>query len=956
MRDTRSAAAYQNLLDQNKGEINALRAKIDTTKAVSKAEADAAEATQARNTWLTDGDKYLERSAQAERELAKARNEGAKAFADQDPVTREKLINDRLIGIRKQYADVFNTTIESNIAALQRRDAVEDLLAQRSLARIQSQRALGNINEDQAINQTAKVELAILDQHIEAKKAELAQIQGKIYSTPAEKNKDIKDKEGELAELRIQRGTREEKQQNDLLESQDRRRQSSEALYKTGIVGATAERDSLLAALGAQLDYNQGIGLSKVQVADITALHLERAAAMKEETAASLEMLEKGNSVSKTYREDAQILRDTAAATRKGAAKEELYDKPLQDLNAMVDIFSALDQAAQSAAQGMAKSFGTVGEAIGGMTTALTGYERTQAAIAAQLANSIKDAHGDPQKIQRANTMAAEASAQAQIRSYGDMASAAKGFFDQNSKGYKVLEGVEKAYRAAEMVMALESMTKKIFFKETEVAANTALNATKLTGEAATTAASTGLAATEASAWGVTAVVKALASLPFPMNLAAGAATLAAVVAVGAKLVGSLGSSSVSLSEQRQKDQGTGSVLGDGDAKSESIKKALDAVEKNTYQGLAINYGMLATLRSIDTNISSFAGHLLGSTDITNPEVGSLSHGYGTSNVGAADMTLTGAEVGSYFGPVGTAVGAVVGYIASKIPVFQNIFTSIMGGKQSVSDSGFGMDPASLASIFGNGAHAYQYADITTSGGWFSSDKHGEQSNPLSDAANQQFTSIIKSLAGSVKSAGDLLGLCSDDFTAKLNSFVVDIGHVSLKDLKGDDLQKALESVFSKLGDDMAKFAVGGLSQFQQVGEGYLETLVRIAGEYQAIDVVFQSFGKAFGEVGLASIGARDRLVQMAGGLDKFTSQGEYFLTNFFSEKEQAGALKARIDPTLAQYGLSTAGENANKVFRDFIVCLDTTTEAGAKAYTELMTIAPAFKAVTDAQQDALDE
>jgi hypothetical protein len=69
--------------------------------------------------------------------------------------------------------------------------------------------------------------------------------------------------------------------------------------------------------------------------------------------------------------------------------------------------------------------------------------------------------------------------------------------------------------------------------------------------------------------------------------------------------------------------------------------------------------------------------------------------------------------------------------------------TSIFGGKQSVSDSGFGMDATSLASILGNGAHAYQYADITTSGGWFSSDKSSEQTNPLGEAANQQFTAII---------------------------------------------------------------------------------------------------------------------------------------------------------------------------------------------------------------------
>jgi phage-related minor tail protein len=943
-RDMRAADAYQKLLDQNKDEINALRSKEDATKAVSKAEADAADATAARNTWLLDSDKYLDRATQAERDLAKARNEGAKAFADQDPVTREKLINDRLIEIRKQYSDVFNTTVESNIAALQRRGAVEELLAQRALARIQTQRAIGNISEEQAINQSANAELAILDQHIAAKRAELALVQKKIYATPAQKDKDVKDKEGELAELRVQRGSREEKQQNDLIELQDRRRQSTEDLYKTGIVGATAELNSLTAQTEAQFQANQAIGLSTRQVAELESARLYSTAALKDETAAGLAALPGGQALAQVYRDQAQQMRDLADARVRGAVKQEIYEKPLQDLNAMVDILGALDEAAQSAAQGMASAFGSVGQAIGGMTTALTGYERTQAAIAAQLANATRDAHGDPAKIQRANQMAAEASAQAQIKSYGDMASAAKGFFDQNSKGYAVLSGVEKAYRAAEMVMALESMAKKIFFKETEVAATTALNATKLTGEAATTAASTGLAATEASAWGVTAVVKALASLPFPMNLAAGAATLAAVVAVGAKMFGGVGGGSVSLSQQRQQDQGAGSVLGDSDAKSESIRNALDAVEKNTYQDLAVSSSMLATLRSIDNNIRSFASQLVRSTDITDPDVGNLN-----SNNGF------GKSVASW-----AAGGVVIGSLLAKIPALGNIFgkvgTSIFGGKQSVEDSGFKMDAASLAAILGNGAHAFQFADIKTSGGWFRSDKTSEQTTPLSEAANQQFTSIIKSLADSVKSAGDLLGISGDDFTNKLNSFVVDIGEVSLKGLKGDDLQKAVESVFAKLGDQMAQFAVDGLGPFQQVGEGYLETLTRIAAEYQTIDVVFQSFGKTFGEVGLSSIEARDRLVQLAGGLDKFTSQGEYFLQNFFTEQEQAAALKGRINPTLAKYGLSTDGDDASKMFRNLVVGLDTTKEAGAAAYAELMSIAPAFKAVVDSNQDALDE
>ncbi|QYG01887.1 hypothetical protein [Massilia sp. NP310] len=125
------------------------------------------------------------------------------------------------------------------------------------------------------------------------------------------------------------------------------------------------------------------------------------------------------------------------------------------------------------------------------------------------------------------------------------------------------------------------------------------------------------------------------------------------------------------------------------------------------------------------------------------------------------------------------------------------------------------------------------------------------------------------SLYDTVLQAGTMLDIGADGFAAQLNSFVVDIGKVSLKGLSDDEIQKELEAVFSKVGDDLAKFGVGGLEQFQKVGEGYLETLTRVATNYQAVSVVTDSLGMTFGSLGLASVGARERLIDLVGGLDE---------------------------------------------------------------------------------------
>ena len=633
----------------------------------------------------------------------------------------------------------------------------------------------------------------------------------------------------------------------------------------------------------------------------------------------------------------------------------------------VLKILESMDAAARSAASGMADSFGSVGEAIGGLTTALSGYAVQQQAVAAQLAASIGDAKGDPTKIAQAQAIAARQGAQAQVKSYGDMASAAKGFFKENSTGYKVMQTTEKAFRAYEMAMAVESMVKKIFFKETEVAANLTLNATKLTGEAATTAASTGLAATEASAWGITAVVKALASLPFPLNLAAGAATLAAVVAIGAKMLGGMGGSSVSLSEQRQAANGTGSVLGDSSAKSESIAHSLAILEKNSGLGLAHTISMDSSLKQMVTGIGNL-GNLMARSGVTaagggaaaGVQTGSVStlgkggqlavsgaatYGgavLGGSIAGAMTMGTIGSSLtmmGAVAGPIGMAIGAAIGFVVSKL-----IKTTT-----SIKDQGITGNAMSLGDVDALGFTAQAYADINTKKKAFGisySSKNSTQTAALSDEMNDQFSMIISSMGDTIRSAAGVLGLGGDAFNAKLNTFVVDLGKISLKDLTGEEQQKALETAFSKMGDDMAKFGVAGLAQYQAVGEGYLETLVRVTNDYMQVSDVLVVLNKSFNVTGLGAVALSESLITAAGGLDKLTSGTSYFVENFLTEAERMAPITKSVRDAMGKLGVS--GVTTVDQFKALVLAQDLNTAAGQAMYAQLITIAEPFKTAAD--------
>jgi hypothetical protein len=96
-----------------------------------------------------------------------------------------------------------------------------------------------------------------------------------------------------------------------------------------------------------------------------------------------------------------------------------------------------------------------------------------------------------------------------------------------------------------------------------------------------------------------------------------------------------------------------------------------------------------------------------------------------------------------------------------------------------------------------------------------------------------------------IRGAVEILGGDGKAIEQLLNGMKIDLQSISLKDLKGDEIQKALEAIFGKLGDDMATTAMPIIAQFQHVGEGAFETLIRVAQGVQTAKVALDLFGVA---------------------------------------------------------------------------------------------------------------
>ena len=735
------------------------------------------------------------------------------------------------------------------------------------------------------------------------------------------------------------------------------RRDEEERLRQAAI--ATAASDAAnkeIAAINAQVAaVEEQIRTYGLLPAQKTAL----AVADLEEQNAALAGIKNGEKTIEMNNRKIEALGRLSVAQGRASAQEQGGD--VAKAKELLDILTAVDTATKSAAQGMAASFGAVGTAIGGLTTALSGYAVQQQAIAAQLAVATKDAYGDPTKIAKAQVLAAQQGAQAQIKSYGDMASSAKGFFKENTAGYRAMEGAEKAYRAVEMAMAIESMVKKLFAVEVVTTATLGAEAAKTVAIQAGTA--TQLAADTVKGTSAAAVAVATQAQGDPYSAwVRMAAMAAAMAALGFAVSG--GGGSDTTAKDRQAAIGTGSVLGDSKAVSESIAKSLGLVEGNTYRDMQISGAMLSSLRSIESNIGNL-GALIARTDGADVAANGVATGttplggglgtaafmgagayggalLGGALAGVATMGVMGGTLtalGAIAGPLGMAAGALIGAVLGKA------VSKLFGTSVSIKDQGLTASAMSLGKIDDGAFVAQSYADVQTKKKAFGitySNKSGIKTSALDDDISSQFGLIITGMGDTIRSAADILGQSGAAFNARLDTFVVDLGLISLKGLTGAEAQTKLEAAFSKVGDDMAKFAMGSLKDFQAAGEGTYETLVRIANDYATVDAVLGSFNKSFGQVGMASVAAREELLKLSGGLDKFTSQGGFFLENFFTNAEKAATLRTSINSVLTPLNQGTAVTSIEQ-FKQLALAQDLTTDAGRKTYTSMMAVSQAF-------------
>lgn len=611
-----------------------------------------------------------------------------------------------------------------------------------------------------------------------------------------------------------------------------------------------------------------------------------------------------------------------------------------------------------SLTQNLSTLFGELGTSIGGAITSMISLAQTQEKhdanvlkAKAELAKfDDRDDGDDKKKALKDLEKAEKARTIAELDGYAAAAGSAKKMFKEKTGAYKAFAAVEKTLHVISMAMKVKEMIQDGIGLATKVAKN-----------------GVGMAsdAMAAGVAGVKAVVNAIASLPFPLNIAAGAATAAVVAGLLGSIGGkgpSVGSASfVPNAEQRQETQGTGmsydsqgnkvenggGVFGDSGAKLDSINKGIQTIKDNSIEGLFYDNRMLKALESIAQSITGAAQSIYSTPGIRSGlNFGSMP-GTGLDKNWYQDIPLIGGLLGGVFGGGTTATASI-----------QDAGIQLRGTLEGVATGMYNS--------------VMQYKDVLTQfkedGGWFGSDDYwstlGRETNAVTSEVSSAFRDVFASAKELFTNVADSAGISSQAVTDAFSKQVTNLD-ISLKGLSGEDVVKELNASISSELDKVAKTLFSGFEKFKQFGEGYTDTVIRVVDANMKIDTALRAMGSTFDvtkdkieQVTIKMLGSSitfdtlvskfdisEAIVKMSGSLENFNDQAKFFIDNFLTDTERMAITSKGVKNAFDALNLSS--NMSRDQFRQLVRAQDLSTQTGRSMYQGLMDIQESFFKVT---------
>lgn len=619
------------------------------------------------------------------------------------------------------------------------------------------------------------------------------------------------------------------------------------------------------------------------------------------------------------------------------------FEQQTASLNKFTEQFSILIQSVELLGTSLTNVFGefgsTLGNALSSFANLAAGMDQNARQIQAAMqsvadakqkvieSSSYEELIKNTKKQTDAENVLAKTqkkSALSEITMYANLAGAAKSMFGEKTAAAKAFGAIEKVLHIARIGMMLVEVAQTIASVGPTVAAN-----------AAKTTSTMGSMVVD----GAAAVVKTLASIPFPANVAAGAAVAALVAGIIGSVGGSFNGGSGS-SSAAPVNEGTGTVFGDSSAKSESFAQAEEYLAEANLLTQKYTPQMLVHLRNIDAQIAGLVNLIIRTGDVQNA----------TSSLGI--------KTGTTYSAVGQIADKITAplrdFVTKWLPVVgagdDKLVRALIGGifgKVSTSVTGQGLtgEKQSLGNIMTNQFQGQYYTDVQVrKKSWFSSSTKNQ--TYLTEAGaelEQQITAVFKGIYDSVLVATESLGQSQSAIRDVLDSFEVDIGRVSLQGT-GAEIQERLSAVFGAAADSIAKAAMPGLEQFQNVGEGYFATLIRVATELDTVNGMFDMLGNTLFTLGISGVEASQSLIGLFGGLSEFQSSFSEYYDTFYTQEEKISKTTEQLTEVFSNLGLTLP--DSIKGYRDIVNAQDLTTQSGQETFYTLLNLSSAFNEV----------
>ena len=274
----------------------------------------------------------------------------------------------------------------------------------------------------------------------------------------------------------------------------------------------------------------------------------------------------------------------------------------------------------------------------------------------------------------------------------------------------------------------------------------------------------------------------------------------------------------------------------------------------------------------------------------------------------------------------------------------------------------------------------------------------------------QTFADTFRNGYEAIMTAGVTLGMNEADLNRALRAAKVDIGKVDFTGLSQQEIADRLSQVFSEAFSGVVNQIprlFNLVNRYTKATESSLETLGRIAVEYdqasfqfgligkefkngtysfvktwtettkyvtQEINNTGNNFSNAFSWMGRITTVSEDvvhtvtqtfhklvqstyttqmqilDIVKSTGGIEKFNDAMNSFIKNFYTNTEQFQMMEKSMRQQFSALGLSMP--KTKEQFRQLLETMDTSTEYGARLYGQVLSLAEGFAQMTNAAEN----